>query len=109
MSRSGKPLSQLVGERMAKFPCSGEINRTVADAVEVMARVEERYVTAGAAVDKTDGLSLSYDSWRFNLRLSNTEPVIRLNVESRGDAALMQNKTAEILAFIDAIGKKADR
>ena len=105
MSHSGKPLSHLVGERMAKFPCSGEINRKVADAVQVMARVEERYSKAGDAVDRTDGLSISYDSWRFNLRLSNTEPVIRLNVESRGDVALMQNKTAEILAFIDEVGR----
>lgn len=105
ISATGKSLSALLNERMAKFPCSGEINRTVADAKQVIKQVEEKFITAGAWIDRTDGLGVEYDTWRFNLRTSNTEPVIRLNVESRADAALMQAKTNELLAFIDEIGK----
>ncbi len=103
MSAAGKPLSVLLNERMAKFPCSGEINRTVADAKLVLQQVEAHFVTPLSRADRTDGLGVEYDNWRFNLRTSNTEPVIRLNVESRADAALMQTKTAELLAFIDQI------
>lgn len=105
MCATGKPLSILLNERMAKFPCSGEINRTVADAKSVLQQVEAHFVTSSARVDRTDGLGVEYDNWRFNLRTSNTEPVIRLNVESRADAALMQAKTGELLVFIDQIGK----
>lgn len=104
MSLTGKPLSVLLNERMAKFPCSGEINRTVADGQQVIRQVEDRFITADASVDRTDGLGIIYDNWRFNLRTSNTEPVIRLNVESRGDVELMQAKTDELLAFIDKLG-----
>ncbi|MBV2132941.1 phosphomannomutase CpsG [Pseudomonas sp. MAP12] len=93
-------LSALVGERIAAFPSSGEINRKVAAAGEVIQRLESIYVGDALAVDYTDGLSVAFADWRFNLRASNTEPVIRLNVESRGDAALMQAKTAELLAQI---------
>ena len=100
MSSTGKPLSVLVRERMGKFPCSGEINRQVSDAKQVMAKVEETFVTADASVDRTDGLSVEYDTWRFNLRMSNTEPVIRLNVETRGDAALLAAKTQSLLAYM---------
>ena len=100
MSSTGKPLSVLVKERMDKFPCSGEINRQVNDAKQVMAKVEEAFVTAGASVDRTDGLSVEYDTWRFNLRMSNTEPMIRLNVETRGDAALLAAKTQALLAYM---------
>lgn len=96
----GQSLSSLVGERIAAFPSSGEINRKVADAREVIQHVESIYVTDGAEVDYTDGLSVAFADWRFNLRASNTEPVIRLNVESRGDTALMQARTAELLALI---------
>ena len=95
MSRTGKALSTLVNERVTKFPCSGEINRHVADAKLVMQRVEEKFATADAVIDRTDGVSVEYPTWRFNLRSSNTEPVIRLNVESRGDVEFMTNKTDE--------------
>lgn len=101
VSASGLPLSKLVAERQKKFPASGEINRTVKDIPSVLKRVEGEY-TKGAKIDRTDGISLEYDQWRFNLRGSNTEPILRLNVESRGDEALMKRKTAELLAFIDA-------
>jgi len=101
VSATGKPLSQLVAERMKKFPASGEINRKVRDIPAVLQRVEAKY-GPGARLDRTDGISLEYDQWRFNLRGSNTEPILRLNVESRGDEALMRRKTEELLAFIDA-------
>lgn len=101
MSKLNKPLSALVKERMALFPVSGEINRTVKDAPKVIGKIEEQYVTPTAHVDRTDGLSIEYDNWRFNLRMSNTEPLLRLNVETRGDVALMEEKTREILAFIE--------
>jgi phosphomannomutase len=101
VSQTGKPLSQLVAERMRKFPASGEINRRVKDIPSVLKKVEQTFAP-GAKVDRTDGISLEFDTWRFNLRGSNTEPILRLNVESRGDAALMQQKTRELLALIDA-------
>lgn len=100
MCESGKPLSALVGERIAKFPASGEINRKVADAKTTIERVQERYHPGSLSIDFTDGLSIEFEQWRFNLRSSNTEPLIRLNVESRDDLALMQEKTAELLALI---------
>jgi phosphomannomutase len=98
--KSGKTLSQLVKERMAAFPASGEINRTIADPAALLRKVQEHYEGLATGVDFTDGLSMSFGEWRFNLRMSNTEPVVRLNVESRGDAALMQTRTAELLGLM---------
>jgi phosphomannomutase len=100
LCETGKPLSQLVGERIAKFPASGEINRKVADAKATIARVQAKYEPGAKSVDFTDGLSIEFDDWRFNLRSSNTEPLIRLNVESRGNEALMKSRTAELLQMI---------
>jgi phosphomannomutase/phosphomannomutase/phosphoglucomutase len=100
MCESGKPLSALVGERIAKFPASGEINRKVVDAKATMEKVQAQYEGEARRVDFTDGLSMEFERWRFNLRSSNTEPLIRLNVESRGDAQLMQAKTRELLELI---------
>jgi phosphomannomutase len=100
MSQRKQSLSQLVGERMRAFPASGEINRRVEDAPAVIARVEEKYTRGAAGVDRTDGLSVEFAAWRFNLRSSNTEPLLRLNVESRGDAQLMRAKTAELLELL---------
>ena len=100
VSEHGKGLSQLVAERMKKFPASGEINRKVKDIPAILKKVEAQY-GPGAKIDRTDGISLEYDTWRFNLRGSNTEPILRLNVESRGDEALMKKKTQELLALID--------
>ncbi|MEZ0325450.1 MAG: phosphomannomutase [Fimbriimonas sp.] len=99
VSQTGRSLGDLVSEMQANYPCSGEVNSTVADVPSTLARVEERY-GAGGEVTRIDGLSIEYPTWRFNLRGSNTEPVIRLNVETRGDAALMEAKTAELLAVI---------
>lgn len=101
VSTTGQSLGQLVGEMIAKFPCSGEINSTVANVADVLVKVEAAY-SAGGSIDRTDGLSIEFDNWRFNLRGSNTEPVIRLNIEARGDAGLVEQKTRELLALIRA-------
>lgn len=98
LCRSGKKLSQLVGERMAMYPCSGEINRKVEDSAAVLAELGKRY--ADGEQDHLDGLSVAYDTWRFNVRVSNTEPVMRLNVETKGDKELLAAKTKELLAII---------
>ncbi|NCO52801.1 MAG: phosphomannomutase, partial [Deltaproteobacteria bacterium] len=104
MGYSGKPLSALVEERMALYPASGEINRALEDPKSAVALIEDRYRPGALAVDRTDGLSLEFADWRFNLRASNTEPVLRLNVESKADEVLMRQKTAELLAVLDAGG-----
>lgn len=100
---SGKSLSELVGERMKLFPASGEINRRVPDVADVIRKLEAQYTAGALNIDRTDGIGVEFEQWRFNLRGSNTEPVLRLNVESRGDADLMAKKTGEILASIDSI------
>lgn len=100
LCRTGKPLSSLVDERMAAFPVSGEINSTVNDPDGTIREIEARFGDGGRK-DYTDGLSVEFADYRFNIRKSNTEPVIRLNVESRGDQPLMENKTSEILNFIN--------
>lgn len=98
MCRTGKKLSELVEARMKLYPCSGEINRKVADSKAVLAALEAKY--SDGKQDKLDGLSVDYDAWRFNVRTSNTEPVMRLNVETKGDTALLAEKTKELLAII---------
>ena len=101
ISESGKSLSQLVGERMKLFPASGEINtKLTGSARTVIERAQQVYAGAATQVDFTDGLSVEFPQWRFNLRGSNTEPLVRLNVESRGSVALMQEKTDELLRLI---------
>ncbi|HEY1899914.1 MAG TPA: phosphomannomutase CpsG [Steroidobacteraceae bacterium] len=98
---SGQSLSQLVGNRMRLFPASGEINtHLTGEAREVIARAQQVYAGGALKVDFTDGLSVEYPQWRFNLRGSNTEPLVRLNVESRGSPQLMQEKTEELLRLI---------
>ena len=98
MAKTGKTLGELVGDMIAAYPCSGEINSTVSDVRATLALVEAKY--AGGQVDKTDGLSVEFPEWRFNLRGSNTEPVIRLNVETRGDPELCRRRTDEILDVV---------
>lgn len=93
-------LASMVKERIAAFPSSGEINSKLKDADAALQRVLDKYEADAQVIDKTDGLGLEFGSWRFNLRKSNTEPVIRLNVESKGDIPLMEEKTAELLAVI---------
>jgi len=101
LSEAGQPLSTLVDERIRKFPSSGEINRKIADQQAAIADVKRQFVPGAVSVESIDGLSVAHERWRFNLRTSNTEPLVRLNVESRGDAALMRDRTAEILAVLD--------
>lgn len=102
ISVAGLPLSKLVQERIALYPASGEINRSVANTDTVIERIREHYQHLAISSDTTDGLSYDLGSWRFNLRESNTEPVIRLNVEARGDVSLMREKTSELLGLIDS-------
>jgi phosphomannomutase len=97
LSTSGKTLSDMVDERIAAYPASGEINRQVADAPATLQALYDCYAGGASSVDDIDGYSFEFADWRFNIRMSNTEPVVRLNVESRGDKDLMQAKTAEVL------------
>jgi phosphomannomutase len=96
----GSPLSERVQERMNLFPISGEINRRVQEPEVVIRTVEERYRSESISIDYTDGLSMEFPEWRFNLRPSNTEPVLRLNLEARGNRNLVMEKTEEILSLI---------
>jgi phosphomannomutase len=96
MSVTGKPLSSLVSECEAACPCSGEINYQVADAKAAMSQVEAHFASLNPTVDRTDGLGLKFADWRLNLRSSNTEPLLRLNVESRADAELVATRVREI-------------
>jgi phosphomannomutase len=89
------------------FPCSGEINRKVPDGRAAISAIQSRYVGAAKTLDYTDGLSMEFAEWRLNLRSSNTEPLIRLNVESRGSENLMREKTAEILQCLQELGAEA--
>jgi phosphomannomutase len=107
LCESGLKLSKLVGERIAKFPVSGEINYRVPDAKAAIAAVEARYAPQAIILDRTDGVSFEFADWRFNLRSSNTEPLIRLNVEARGSQILMTAKTQELAALLKAQGAVA--
>ncbi|WP_049458177.1 phosphomannomutase/phosphoglucomutase [Stenotrophomonas maltophilia] len=100
VSESGRSLADWVEDRMAAYPCSGEINFKVADAKAAVARVMEHFAAQSPVLDHTDGISADFGDWRFNLRSSNTEPLLRLNVEARGDAALMQARTDDISRLI---------
>jgi len=98
LSLKSIPLSEMVKERIAKFPSSGEINRTVESTTATIKKIEQKYsALPNAVIDRTDGLGIEFPQWRFNLRKSNTEPLIRLNVESKKSEELMQNKTEELI------------
>lgn len=90
-------LTDLVRQRMQAFPASGEINNTLDNAKEAIEKIRKAYESEVSSTDFTDGVSIEFDDWRFNLRSSNTEPVVRLNVESKNNAKLMNDKTSEIL------------
>jgi phosphomannomutase len=98
--RTGVSLAVMLEERMAAYPCSGEINFRVENAGATVARVVAHFQTLHPVVDNIDGVSMAFDTWRFNLRSSNTEPLLRLNVEARGDAGLMEARTDEIRRLI---------
>ena len=107
LSESGRSLSSLVGERIGRFPVSGELNYRIPDAKAAISVFEQHYAAKALGVDRTDGLSFEFPEWRFNLRTSNTEPLIRLNVEARGSVQLMQAKTAELLDLLKSHGAVA--
>jgi phosphomannomutase len=90
----------MVDERIERYPVSGEINTSVADAAEALKLVEAHYADLPHQVDRTDGLGMDFGDWRFNLRASNTEPLLRMNVETRGDQAMMEKRRDEILDLI---------
>lgn len=99
LSRRKQKMSELLQERIDMYPCSGEINFQVMDAEKVLNKIEKLYGDEGK-IEKIDGLGITYKDWRMNLRRSNTEPYIRLNVESRGNKSLLKDKTQEILSII---------
>ena len=102
MGRTGQSLAQLMAPRLAEYPSSGEINFTLTEPQSALARVRTALAPDAITIDETDGLSLSYPNWRMNLRHSNTEPLLRLNVEARGNRALVEQAVATITALINA-------
>ncbi|EPU9461327.1 phosphomannomutase CpsG, partial [Salmonella enterica subsp. enterica serovar Cerro] len=95
-----KTLGQLISDRVAAFPASGEINCIVDNQEYVIKKILDNYKMQAKHIDYTDGISIEFEDWRFNLRSSNTEPVIRLNVESKNSSLLMEEKTRELLKKI---------
>jgi len=104
LSKETRPFSELIHSRMEKYPVSGEINSTVSDPKAVMAAIESHYRGNEISLDHVDGVTMEFNNWRFNLRPSNTEPVIRLNIEVRWDKGLLAEKTSEILGLIRKFG-----
>ena len=101
LSNKGISLSEELGTRSQQYPCSGEINSKINDPKAALAKVEAEFADSAESIDKVDGISMSFaEGWRFNLRMSNTEPVVRLNVESKGDQTLMQSKTEILLGLL---------
>ncbi|PZO62682.1 MAG: phosphomannomutase [Pseudoxanthomonas suwonensis] len=100
VSSTGKSLGELVADRMKAYPCSGEINFRVDDAKATVARVLAHFEAQQPQLDRTDGISADFADWRFSLRSSNTEPLLRLNIETRGDQALLQDRIRELTALI---------
>jgi phosphomannomutase len=100
ISKSGRPLSNFIQDRMAAYPVSGEINNRVEDPDGAIAAIEKAFADECQEKDYTDGLSMTCNGYRFNVRKSNTEPVLRLNVESRANRQLMEEKTRALLALI---------
>ncbi|MEZ9866596.1 phosphomannomutase CpsG [Vibrio sp. 10N.261.51.A4] len=100
LSVKSMKLSETVSERISAYPSSGEINSKLQNPKESISKVLDMYKSEALVFDETDGISLEFADWRFNLRSSNTEPVVRLNVESRADIALMEERTKAILSIL---------
>ena len=100
MSETGKTLAELVDERIDAYPCSGEINYKVDNVQNTLKKVREHFMNQSPEVDETDGVSIEFPEWRFNLRGSNTEPLLRLNVESRGSSQIVEYRVSEIKELI---------
>lgn len=107
MSREGKTLAELVDNRIAAFPCSGEMNYKIENAEQVIAKVEQHFAVRNPVIDRTDGLSMEMEQVRFNIRLSNTEPLLRLNVESRADENLVHQTLKQLEQLINAVDNHA--
>jgi phosphomannomutase len=107
MSVTGKRMSELVADRAGKFASGDEINFVVSDAARVMAGVREAYQAHAVTIEEIDGLGIAFENWRFNLRASNTEPLLRLNVESRMNASLVNEKIAELSGLIERLSELA--
>jgi len=103
ISTTGKPLSELVNDMVVAYPSPGEINRKIADPAAAIQTVREHYQSSALVIDDTDGISMEFADWRFNLRMSNTEPVVRLNLETRGDTELLAKREGEILSLLDQV------
>lgn len=101
ISTSGKPLSELVGAMMLAYPSPGEINRSIEDPAAAIDRVRRHYEADAFVIDETDGISMEFADWRFNLRMSNTEPLVRLNLETRADALLLARREQELLVVLE--------
>ena len=101
ISTTGKSLSELVGAMMLAYPSPGEINRSIEDPAAAIDRVRRHYETDALVIDETDGVSMEFADWRFNLRMSNTEPLVRLNLETRADKSLLAKREAEILCLLE--------
>ncbi len=100
MSRTKSSLAELVADMQQRFPASGEVNLTIANPKAALDKVRATFGPGAVRIDETDGISVEHETWRVNVRSSNTEPVVRVNVESRGDAALMRAKTDEVLGLL---------
>ncbi len=96
-----KSLHQLVSHAISNYPASGEINLTLKDSDSVIDKIKSFYEPDAAHIDFTDGISIEFLDWRFNLRVSNTETVIRLNIETRGNKKLLKEKTEELLQLLN--------
>lgn len=100
MGRRGQSLGAMVSERIRRYPCSGELNFEVEDVARAVDRVLGAYAEQADTLDQTDGVSLEFPGWRLNLRSSNTEPLLRLNVETRADPDLLERRVDEISRLI---------
>lgn len=103
VSETGISLADMVSHMEEEFPCSGEINLPASDTKKVLAAVRDKYAKDAVSVDTIDGIGINFENWRFNLRPSNTEPLIRFNLETRGDRKLMEEKRDEIVAFVKTL------
>ena len=102
VSKSGLSLSNLVNDMMIKYPSPGEINFKVKDPKDCIEKVYKHFESSVLFTDTTDGISMEFEEWRFNLRMSNTEPLVRLNLETRSDDPLLKKRLAEITSLIES-------
>ena len=104
LSNSNENLTELVTEQQSQFPSSGERNFSIDDIAGLLSFIEEKYKDKALEIEKEDGLSVFFEKWRFNLRGSNTEPLVRLNIETKGDKLLLEQKLAELSFYLENFG-----